>query len=208
MMTVGAPGPMTDPPAPVGSPTRAAGTPPSKTAVDPMITASTPQLLPRHAAGNPPMRTVGAPGVTIGTGAPYVALLTIMSVTRAARDTLFSPIHDSSCVALFLPPDLRLSRTDLRLWPLHHRHAVALDGRHAAGQFRGTGTGRLERGLRAKFHVLSRELHVVGRLEHHVFGALDLDALVVEGDLVAVLVFNDDALGTLGQRDRIPRGCF
>src|SRR3982750_391292 len=99
MITVGAPGPITDPPAPVGSPTRAAGTPPSKTAVDPMTTASTPQLLPTQAEGSPPIRTVGAAGVAIGTGAPWVALLTIMSVTRAARD-----ITDPPAPAVPSPP--------------------------------------------------------------------------------------------------------
>jgi hypothetical protein len=70
---------------------RAAGNPPIMTVVDPMMIASTPQVSPRRAAGNPPIKTVGAPGGMIGVGAPIVAELTIMSVTRAAKDMPLLP---------------------------------------------------------------------------------------------------------------------
>lgn len=63
-----------------------------------MSTASAPQLLPTQAAGSPPMSTVGAPGVAMGTGTPKVALLTIMSVTRAANDIFRSSAWFSSSI--------------------------------------------------------------------------------------------------------------
>jgi hypothetical protein len=60
--------------------------PPIKTVVDPMMIASTPQPSPRRAAGMPAIKTVGAPGGMMGVGTPIVAVLTIISVTRAAKD--------------------------------------------------------------------------------------------------------------------------
>src|ERR1700741_4015993 len=116
-----------------------------------------------------PMRTVDAPGVAIGTGAPKVTQLTIISVTRAARDIVGSP------------PLPVTRRPVFPVWAC---------------------------GSRTDLHLRSRELQVVGRLEHHVLGALDRDALVVERDLVAVLIFQDDALGIFGQRDLVARGRF
>jgi hypothetical protein len=63
---------------------RAAGIPPIITVAEPTTMASAPQLSPMRAAGIPPMSTVGAPGGIMGVGTPKVAVLTIMSVTRAA----------------------------------------------------------------------------------------------------------------------------
>jgi hypothetical protein len=84
IITVGAPGGITTPPAAVESAILAAGIPPIITVAEPFMMASTPQLSPRRAAASPAINTVGAPGGIMGTGAPIVAALTIMSDTRAA----------------------------------------------------------------------------------------------------------------------------
>jgi hypothetical protein len=82
--TVVAPGGMTAPPAAVMSPILAAGIPPIITVADPFTIASTPHESPIRAAGSPPIKTVGQPGGRIGVGVPIVAVLTIISETRAA----------------------------------------------------------------------------------------------------------------------------
>lgn len=84
MSTVTAPGGIITPPEAVRSVIRAAGMPPINTVAEPFMIASTPQESPIFAAGNPPINTVGGPEGMIGTGAPTVAGLTIISVTRAA----------------------------------------------------------------------------------------------------------------------------
>jgi hypothetical protein len=90
IITVTAPGDMTVPPPAVGSPMRAAGIPPIITLVDPITMESAPHVSPSRAAGIPPISTVGAPGGMMGAGAPCVAVLTIMSPTRAANAISFS----------------------------------------------------------------------------------------------------------------------
>ena len=65
---------------------------------DPIAMTSTPHESPSLAAGIPPIKTVGAPGGMIGVGIPIVAVLTIISVTRAAGNivsvfNLFVPFH-------------------------------------------------------------------------------------------------------------------
>jgi hypothetical protein len=82
--TVVIPGGMTIPPAAVKSLIRAAGMPPMSTVADPFKITSAPQLSVIRAAGNPPINTLLAPGGIIGTGAPEVAGLIIMSLTLAA----------------------------------------------------------------------------------------------------------------------------
>ena len=82
--TVGAPGGIIAPPDAVKSPILAAGMPPIITVADPITIASTPHESVILAAGSPPINTVGAPGGKMGVGIPIVAVLTIMSVTRAA----------------------------------------------------------------------------------------------------------------------------
>jgi hypothetical protein len=69
---------------------RAAGIPPMSTVVEPMMIASAPQLSPTRAAGSPAIRTFGALGAMMGVGTPCVAVLTIMSDTRAANGMVFS----------------------------------------------------------------------------------------------------------------------
>jgi hypothetical protein len=81
------------PPAAVKSAILAAGIPPIITVADPFTMASAPQVSPNRAAGSPPINTVGAPGGMIGVGMPNVAVLTIISVTRAAGN-IFSPALD------------------------------------------------------------------------------------------------------------------
>jgi hypothetical protein len=81
---------MTVPPAAVKSITLAAGMPPIMTVVEPFTITSTPQVSPKRAAGSPPISTVGAPGGMIGVGTPIVAVLTIISVIRAAGN-IFPP---------------------------------------------------------------------------------------------------------------------
>jgi len=71
----------------VESVTRAAGLPPIITVAEPLTMVSAPQLSPSVAAGMPPISTVGVPGGMIGTGEPWVATLTRLSVTRAAGNT-------------------------------------------------------------------------------------------------------------------------
>jgi hypothetical protein len=87
--TVNAPGGITTPPPAVESVILAAGNPPIITVAEPLIMASAPQLSLKRAAANPAINTVGAPGGIIGTGEPLVALLTIISVMRAAGGILF-----------------------------------------------------------------------------------------------------------------------
>ena len=78
------------PPDAVRSAIRAAGMPPIMTVAEPFTTASVPHVSPIRAAGSLAMRTVGAPGGMIGVGIPLVAVLTIISVTRAAGGILSS----------------------------------------------------------------------------------------------------------------------
>jgi len=111
MSTVGAPGGITSPPPAVGSVILAAGAPSMSTVVDPITMASAPQESPIRAAGSPPMSTVGTPGGTMGNGAPCVAVLTIISVTRAAGnmalgiclsiDLHHPALNDGACAALY-----------------------------------------------------------------------------------------------------------
>lgn len=82
--TVGEPGGNIAPPPAVKSPTLAAGIPPISTVADPFTMASNPHESPILAAGNPTIKTVGHPGGIIGVGTPIVAVLTIISETRAA----------------------------------------------------------------------------------------------------------------------------
>jgi hypothetical protein len=93
--TVGAPGGKIEPPAAVKSRILAAGIPPINTVADPLIITSTPHESPILAAGSPAIKTVGAPGGIIGVGIPLVAMLTIISVIRAAGNMLvdFGLIH-------------------------------------------------------------------------------------------------------------------
>ena len=92
MRTVGSPGGITMPPPAVESVTRAAGLPPISTVAEPLMIVSAPQLSPSVEAGLPPMSTVGVPGGMSGTGAPGVAVLTMLSVTRAAGNTASSSV--------------------------------------------------------------------------------------------------------------------
>ena len=72
------------PPAAVKSRIRAAGNPPISTVVEPFTITSTPHESLNRAAGRPAIKTVGAPGGIIDVGMPLVAMLTIISVIRAA----------------------------------------------------------------------------------------------------------------------------
>src|SRR5437879_806569 len=136
IITVTAPGGITTPPPAVGSPIRAAGIPPIITVADPMTMASAPQLSPRRAAGIPPMSTVGAPGGIIGTGAPMVAVLTIMSVTRAAGGMVF-PLSVAALTSIPFPTRARLAHSvDLHHAALNHGRGAALY-RHARTRYLG-----------------------------------------------------------------------
>src|SRR5882724_9876653 len=128
---------MTDPPPALGSPRRAAGMPPISTVADPMTIASAPQLSPRRAAGIPTISTVGAPGGMIGVGIPCVVVLTIMSVTRAARD--------------IVPP----GSVDLHHSALDYGHGATIDLCLRATQLRRTRARGLESALRAELRVRS-----------------------------------------------------
>ena len=83
------------PPAAVRSVILAAGIPPISTVAEPFTMTSAPQVSPKRAAGKPPINTVGAPGGIMGVGTPNVAVLTIISVTRAAGN-IFIPILKGS----------------------------------------------------------------------------------------------------------------
>jgi hypothetical protein len=76
------------PPEAVKSKILAAGIPPISTVADPFTIASNPHESPNLAAGSPAIKTVGAPGGIIGVGMPIVAVLTIISVTRAAGNII------------------------------------------------------------------------------------------------------------------------
>ena len=73
-----------EPPDALRSPILAAGIPPIITVEEAKIIASIAQESPIRAAGRPPINTVEAQGGIMGVGAPCVAGLTIISVTRAA----------------------------------------------------------------------------------------------------------------------------
>jgi hypothetical protein len=79
------------PPDAVISATLAAGIPPMRTVAEPFTITSAPHVSPTRAAGSPPIKTVGAPGGRMGVGTPTVAVLTILSVTRAAG-SMFRPL--------------------------------------------------------------------------------------------------------------------
>src|SRR5262245_21120189 len=117
--TVSAPGGMTAPPEAVRSATLAAGNPPIMTVVEPLTMASGPQVSLKRAAGKPPINTVGAPGGRMGVGAPSVAGLTIISVTRAAGNMSQSPCCCAS--------------VDLHDPALDHGGGAALNRRTGAG---------------------------------------------------------------------------
>jgi hypothetical protein len=87
--TVGAPGGRIVPPDAVTSNILAAGKPPMRTVIDPFAITSAPHESPTLAAGSPPISTVGAPGGIMGTGIPFVAVLTIMSLILAAGNIVF-----------------------------------------------------------------------------------------------------------------------
>ena len=162
--TVGAPGGITMPPPAVESVTRAAGLPPISTVAEPLTIVSAPQLSPSVAAGMPPISTVGVPGGMIGTG----------RALGGGADDLVGHARGWEHV---VPPQL--------IWtsePLMVRVPLGLDARRpdcALG---------LEARLRLALDVGALDLHVAGRLERQVLGALERDPAVVEGDLVAVLV--------------------
>src|SRR6185369_8412566 len=141
--TVGAPGGSTAPPPPVVSPTRAAGIPPISTVAEPLMMASAPPPSPRRAAGTPPISTVAAPGGIIGIGAPWVAVLTIMSVTRAA----------GNICALSTSVDLHHAALDRGGGATLYRRACP--GYLCCGRSRG-----LETGLSLQLNVRSFDLYI------------------------------------------------
>src|SRR5262249_42010344 len=149
--------------------------PPMRTVADPMTMASAPQLSPMRAAGSPPISTVGAPGGMMGVGTPMVAVLTIMSVTRAAGGIASSSLLFRTVRSQSAGTGLGGSSVDLHGRTADHERAGARDFRIARAR-------RLESCLRAEFRIVSGQIQVLGCLEYQVLGTFDRDAAVIERD--------------------------